>query len=103
MQLNMNINYVLIILSFLVPIIRLGFTKDIKGKVNPRIFIMEWVSSGALACLVQFLGIEITFISEHEMSITIATALFAKKIFTFADENVTPTLSNLLNKRNNSK
>lgn len=93
----MTINYLLITLSFFVPIIRLGFSSlKVKERVNPRIFVMEWLSSGLMACSVQFLASEIPFIATHQTTITIITALFAKKIFTFADENIKPILSELI-------
>lgn len=95
----MTINYILITLSFFVPIIRLGFSAlGVKHKIAPRVFVMEWLSSGLLACLVQFLAVEIPFIGAHQTTITIITALFAKKIFTFADENVKPIMQELITK-----
>jgi len=92
----MTINYILITLSFFVPIIRLGFSSlNIKHKVNPKIFVIEWFLSGLLACLVQFLAVDIPIIQAHQTSITIFTALFAKKIIIFADESIVPILQEI--------
>lgn len=95
----MTINYMLITLSFFVPIVRLGFLSlNTREKINPRLFIMEWISSGIMACLVQFLAIDIPYISKHQTTITIITALFAKKIFIFADQNIKPIMAELITK-----
>ena len=92
----MTINYILITLSFFVPIIRLGFSSlNIKHKVNPKIFVVEWFLSGLLACLVQFLAVDIPIIQAHQTSITIFIALFARKIITFADESIVPILQEI--------
>lgn len=59
---------------------------------------MEWLSSGLLACLVQFLAIDIVFIDTHQTAFTIFTALYAKKIFTFADDSIKPVFTDVLTK-----
>lgn len=94
----MPINYTLITISFFVPIIRLLFSVNLKQKINPKFFVMEWLASGLLACMIQFIGVEIVFLKLHQTTITFITALYARKIFIFADQSIKPFLATMLTK-----
>lgn len=47
----MNINYLLIALSFFAPIVRILFSVRDKKEINARVAISEWLASGIMACL----------------------------------------------------
>lgn len=96
----MNINYLLIALSFFAPIVRILFSVRDKKEINAHVAISEWLASGIMACLVQFIGIEFEFLKQHEILATVLIALSAKKVYTFVDSNMPEILRKYLGLKN---
>lgn len=99
----MNINYPLIAISFTVPIIGLLFQIKNGKKISPKLAIAEWLASGIMACLVQFIGLEFEVVKTHEIAITIIIALSAEKTFTFVNKNTALIFRAFIDKNFNSK
>lgn len=84
----MTINYMLITLSFFVPIIRALFHAITdKTESTPRDFVFEWLASGLMACLIQFIASEVPLLKSYETLSTIITALFGRKLYMYSDAN----------------
>jgi hypothetical protein len=96
----MNINYFLIAISFIAPIVRILFSVRDKKDINARTAISEWLASGIMACLVQFIGIEFELLKQHEILVTVLIALSAKKVYTFVDSNMPEILRKFLGLKN---
>ena len=96
----MNINYFLIAISFFAAIVRILFSVRDKKDINARTAISEWLASGIMACLVQFIGIEFELLKQHEILVTVLIALSAKKVYTFVDSNMPEILRKFLGLKN---
>ena len=88
----------LITLSFVVPIAKMGLMDaKIKHRVSPSIYIKEWIASGVLASLVQFIGMEFPTVAHYQIVITCLVAAFAKEIVVFLYANRNKILQSILN------
>jgi len=92
----MQINYFLITLSFVVPIVKILFEiKDAK-KVAVKPILISWLASGLLGSLVQFVAHNSAFVERNVYLIIIIVGFAAEKIVQFVDKNINKVLRTLV-------
>ncbi len=92
----MQINYFLITLSFVVPIIKILFELKDAKKVAVKPILISWIASGLLGSLVQFVAHNSAFVERNVYLIIIIVGFAAEKIVEFVDKNINKVLKTLV-------
>ncbi len=92
----MQINYFLITLSFVAPIIKILFELKDAKKVAVKPILISWIASGLLGSLVQFVAHNSAFVERNVYLIIIIVGFAAEKIVEFVDKNINKVLKTLV-------